>query len=145
MYLVRAILVFIHVTEKCRVVLHIFVSATTTLLASIIADPTSAFATSDLTLIQPILRLLGALAKQRKSKEIIAMYSRCSELWKEATRALWLSGQEMDVWDGDVDKLLGQNNVQHQGKKESLEDFIKRIERISQGDDDIPGFNSFGV
>lgn len=73
------------------------------------------------------------------------MYSRCSELWEEATRVMGLGGQEMDVWDGDVDNLLGRNKVQHTGEKESLEDFIKRIERISQGDDDVSRFHSFGA
>jgi hypothetical protein len=71
------------------------------------------------------------------------MYARCNELWGEATGAVWLRAQHSCDSDLTVDELLEKNKSQVRGEKESeegkesLEDFIRRIERISQGDEEL--------
>ncbi|KAH7377570.1 fungal-specific transcription factor domain-containing protein [Cadophora sp. MPI-SDFR-AT-0126] len=138
------------------VVLHIFVSATTTLLTNILSNPLHPLAQSDLQLIEPLLSLLGLLSMQGKNTEVESMYESCRTLWERTRRAVWEArgsgigygyGNELENGNGSRNGMLGNMNISAMpstltpaisaGKgaeaKESLEDFIKRIESIAGG------------
>ncbi|KUJ10150.1 uncharacterized protein LY89DRAFT_675629 [Mollisia scopiformis] len=87
----RKAIKLLHVTPQGEyaciwIVLHIFVSATKTLLNHLIADPGDALAKSDLQLIDPLLKLLGMLAKGERSVEVTEMYEECNALFDRATK-----------------------------------------------------------
>ncbi|KAK0123667.1 hypothetical protein ONS95_008679 [Cadophora gregata] len=134
------------------VVLHIFVSATTTLLAHILSNPLHPFAHSDLQLIEPLLSLLGLLSLQGKNAEVEGMYESCRTMWERARRTVWEArgsgiayGNENGFGIGNGNGLGVPVNLTPMnltptisaGKcgevKESLEDFMKRIESIAGG------------
>lgn len=108
-------------TNNRRAVLHIFVRATTSLLTQILRSPSEFLALADLKLIKPLLQMLYLLAKSSNSNVVVQMYRSCMELFEKARIAVrGYSPYGM--------------NEQSRGR-ESLEDFLKRIERISAGDD----------
>jgi hypothetical protein len=116
-----------------RVVLHVFVSATTTLLNFIINDPRSPLARSDLKLVEPLLPLLGELSKMNDEnhKEVTAMHHSCTELFERATTAV----ENTEVEEVFVDpRSLGDMDGGVRREKESVEDFIKRIESYAAGE-----------
>jgi hypothetical protein len=48
-------------------------------------------------LIEPLLRILGALAHQEKSEEVGVMYRQCKELWGEAEKQVSLAEKVLVV------------------------------------------------
>ncbi|KAL2075174.1 hypothetical protein VTL71DRAFT_116 [Oculimacula yallundae] len=118
------------------VVLHIFVSATTTLLTYILSNPLHPLAQSDLQLIEPLLSLLGLLSMQGKNIEVEGMYESSRTMWERARRTVWEArGSGLPADPGPMNltpvPMLSQGKVVED--KESLEDFIKRIENIAGG------------
>jgi hypothetical protein len=124
-----------------RVILHLFVQATTTLLGNILSDPTHRRATSDLKLIEPLLSLLSALAKDGKSSEVSSMYEKIREMF-ESTRERVLLANSPVSGDGEFDGGEGAREKRGSGKEgeggrnESLEEFLRRIESVSAGLDE---------
>jgi hypothetical protein len=126
--------------DSDRVVLHVFVSATTTLLNYLIADPRDALAHSDLKLIEPLLGLLGELSKTNDENHNTAgpMYRSCTELFERARTAI----ENADVEEIFVDpKSLGSMNGGGRREKESVEDFIKRIESYAAGEEQMDDYH----
>lgn len=163
----RKAIKLLHVTPQgdyacIWIVLHIFVSASKTLLISIIDGRGSdrgtrgtrenrdkgtseirgngtwyAQAMVDLWCIDPLLRLLGLLARGEEGTEVRGMYKDCQALFERARRVVAeRSGTKSLGW---VETESGENHGGGEGRKEgkeSVEDFIKRMERISEGYDD---------
>ncbi|RDW65154.1 hypothetical protein BP5796_09846 [Coleophoma crateriformis] len=130
----RKALQLIHVTPMgdyayIWVVLHIFVSATKTLLSNICSEPSQTLAKSDVELIQPLLNLLGTLMSGGQRDEVVKMYDTCQEMYEEAVQRLrTTNSQYMQIDMGSVGKSGSQRE-----KKESVEDFIRRIESYTAG------------
>ncbi|KAF8847095.1 hypothetical protein BDZ45DRAFT_811821 [Acephala macrosclerotiorum] len=127
----RKAIKLLHVTPQgdyacIWLVLHIFVSATKTLLNHLISKPWDPLARSDLELIDPLLRLLGMLANGERSEEVLGMYTECVGLFERAKASVEEAANQIVPW------------TQKPAEKESVEDFIRRIERISAGADDVP-------
>ncbi|EKD20339.1 uncharacterized protein L3040_004372 [Drepanopeziza brunnea f. sp. 'multigermtubi'] len=128
------------------VLLHIFVSATTTLLANVRSDPLSYTAQSDLQLIEPLLSLLGLLSLQGKSPKVEGMYESCRTAWEQARRVVWDARGRGAVSNGRnhmitvpyiPDHTMRQPQITSarvSEEKESLEEFIRRIESLAGGD-----------
>lgn len=88
-------------------------------------------ALSDLKLIEPLLTLLGVLAKSSKggkSERISGMHRSCVELFERANMAVESTNLTNMDWDQCI--LSGPS----QGR-ESIEDFLCRMENISSGYD----------
>jgi hypothetical protein len=117
-----------HELIKTRVILHNFVSATTLLLENIISDPTHRRVYSDLKLIEPLLTLLSALAKDGKNEEVAAMYQSCGQMFEKTSKIVQ---DACAAGRGEPRKIMGK-----QDGKETLEEFIRRIESVSAGHDD---------
>ena len=117
-----------------RAVLYIFVKAATTLLRNIIRDPSNPMALSDLKLIEPLLTLLGVLAKSskgRKSGRLNEMRRSCVELFQRANMAVEsINLANMDWMDWDQHIMSEQPQ-----KQESLEDFFRSMDSINSGYD----------
>jgi hypothetical protein len=126
-----------------RVILHLFVQATTTLLENILSDPTHRRAASDLKLIEPLLSLLSALAKDGKSSEVASMYEKIREMF-ESTRERVLLANSPAGRDGEFGGGVGVREKRGSGsgmggevgRNESLEEFLRRIESVSAGLDE---------
>lgn len=118
-------------SNKVRAVLHIFVTATKTLLENIVCDPSNPMALSDLMLIEPLLTLLDVLAKSyrgSRSERLSGMHQSCKELFEKAKIAI--ESTDLVVMDWDHCLTSGQS----QGS-ESMEDFLRRMDNISSGYD----------
>jgi hypothetical protein len=128
------------VIDSDRVVLHVFVSATTTLLNYLIANPRDPLAHSDLKLIEPLLELLGELSKTNDENSNTAgpMYRSCTELFERA-RATVESAEVEEIFAHS--KSLGSINGGGRREKESVEEFIKRIESYVAGEEQIEDFH----
>lgn len=88
-------------------------------------------ALSDLKLIEPLLTLLGVLAKSskgRKSERISGMHRSCMELFEKANVAFESTNLANRDWDQGIMNLPSQG-------QESMEDFLRRMENISSGYD----------
>ncbi len=88
-------------------------------------------ALSDLKLIEPLLTLLGVLAKSSKggkSERISGMHRSCVELFERANMAVESTNLANMDWDQCI--MSGPS----QGR-ESIEDFLCRMENISSGYD----------
>lgn len=124
------------------IVLHIFVSATKTLLEHLLKEPGDPLAREDFQLIDPMLRLLGMLAKSEQNEDVTQMYNDCLDLFERANEAVGSYESRVGAWVvGVEDEVGGVGFVDVQGirqEKESVEDFIRRIESISAGYDDLP-------
>lgn len=124
-------------SNQTRAVLYIFVTAATTLLKTIVHDPSNPIAVSDLQLIEPLLTLLGVLAKSdkgRQSERIGGMHRSCMELFERANMAVESTNLANMDWDLDITISPSQG-------RESVEDFLRRMEAVSSGDlelDSIP-------
>lgn len=114
---------------RYRIVLHIFVSATKTLLSNICSEPSPTIAKSDIELIQPLLNLLRALISGEQREEVAKMYDTCQEMYEEAVQQLrTTNSQYMQIDQGSVGNMSPQRQ-----EKESIEDFIRRIESYTAG------------
>jgi len=88
-------------------------------------------ALSDLQLIEPLLTLLGVLAqsaKGSKSERISGMHRSCMELFARAHTAVECA----NLVDVDWDQFMVSEASQ---ERESVEDFLRRMDRISEGND----------
>ena len=88
-------------------------------------------ALSDLQLIEPLLTLLGVLArspKGSKSERISEMHRSCMELFERANMAV----EGIDLANMDWDQ--GMTSAPLQGQ-ENVEDFLRRMQDISSGYD----------
>ena len=88
-------------------------------------------ALSDLKLIEPLLTLLGVLAKTsegRKSERISGMHRSCMELFERANVAVESINLANMDWDQSI---MGEPSRE----REPLEDFLRRMENISSGYD----------
>lgn len=118
-----------HGEQACvRGVLHIFLSATTILLTHTLSHPSHPFALADLKLVDPLLALVSDFSQSDESNEFLDIHRSYKNLYDRAT----LGVNQFHIsshagWQGPV--ASGQ---QAQGR-ESVEDFLKRIERISSG------------
>lgn len=114
-------------SNQIRAVLYILVTAATTLLKTVVHDPSNPIALSDLQLIEPFLTLLGVLAKSdkgRQSERIGGMHRSCMELFERANIAVESTNLANMNWDLDI------TNSPSQGR-ESVEDFLRRMEAVS--------------
>ena len=85
-------------------------------------------ALSDLSLIEPLLTLLVVLAKSsegRNSSRLHEMHKSCMELFERANMAV----QSTLLTNMDWEQCTSQ-------EKESLEDFLRRMDHMSSGHDD---------
>lgn len=118
-------------TDNRRSGLHIFVSATTILLTHTLWDPENPFALADLKYTEPLLDLLAVLARSGESNNIGETYTSCLELYERAKMAVNtfglgnLAGLNWDRPQTGVQSL----------ERESVEDFLRRMESISSGYD----------
>jgi hypothetical protein len=126
-----------------RVILHLFVQATTTLLENILSDPTHRRATSDLKLIEPLLVLLCALAQDGKSPEVSSMYEKIREMFERTRQRVLLANSPVSGNDelggglGITERSwIGKGMEGEGGRNESLEAFLRRIECVSAGLDE---------
>jgi len=110
-----------------RAVLHIFVSATTTLLTHTLSNPSNPLALADLKLIEPLLSLFRMLANSGMADEAGAAYRSCAELFERAKMAV--------VWEFNPVGISWQRRERSgpSGGREGVEDFLRRIESISSG------------
>jgi hypothetical protein len=96
------------------------------LLIHAISNPTNPLVRADLKLLEPLLNLLRLLARSGVDGKVVEKYQSSMSLFEQARRAVEHSG-------------LGTETYQHIGtedptKKESLEDFLQRMEKIRSGD-----------
>jgi hypothetical protein len=85
----------------------------------------------DLKLIEPLLTLLGVLAKSsqgRKSERLSGMHRSCMELFERANMAVESTNLANMDWDQCI--MSGPSK-----ERESMEDFLRRMENISSGYD----------
>lgn len=113
-------------------VLYTFVSAITSLLTHIIYNPTNPLARADLKLIEPLVTLLSVLNNTGKNDQVGPMYRSCLELLDKAQMAVEHFNQD----GSNRNQLVRGAGSRSGGGKESVEDFLKRIESISSGYDD---------
>jgi hypothetical protein len=88
-------------------------------------------ALSDLKLIEPLLTLLGVLAKSskgRKSERLSGMHRFCMELFERANMAVESTNLANMDWDQCI--MSGPSKG-----RESMEDFLRRMEKIRSGYD----------
>ena len=112
----------------CRVILHMFVQATTTLLENIIADPSHRRAPTDLKLIEPLLVLLCSLTQSGKNEDVAAMYKSCGAMF-EKSREMVQNATASEERRRSNETEMGQGN-------ESLAEFLRRIDSVSAGLDE---------
>ena len=112
---------YIH-TDSSRAILHIFVSATTTLLSHVIANPSSPSSRSDLRLIEPLLSLFKTLAKSGKNADTNEIDRTFADMFKTASIVVENANRSRPQ----------QETIDSKGK-ESVEEFLRRIETISAG------------
>ncbi|KAG4433349.1 hypothetical protein IFR05_011177 [Cadophora sp. M221] len=125
------------------VVLHIFVSATTTLLTQILQNPLHPLAQSDLQLIEPLLSLLGLLSMQGKNAHVEGMYENCRTMWESARRTVWEArGQVLPANTMPMQLTPTIDAGKYEAEKESLDDFIRRIEGIAAGSENVLEFEN---
>ncbi|RFU29259.1 hypothetical protein B7463_g7069, partial [Scytalidium lignicola] len=106
--------------------LHIFITAATTLLIHTISDPSNPLVQADLKLLEPFLNLLGVVARSGVNDKVEEMYQSSMILFEQARMAIEHSD-------------LGAKTHRHMGKgdpgaRESVEDFLERMEHIRSGD-----------
>jgi hypothetical protein len=113
--------------DNCRrTALHIFITAETTLLIHTISNPSNPLVQADLRLLEPFLNLLGIVARSGVNDEVEEMYQSSMILFEQARMAVEHSG-------------AGAKTHRHMGKggpggRESVEDFLERMEHIRSGD-----------
>jgi hypothetical protein len=115
------------ILTRTRLLIHYFFAATTTLLHHTTLHPSHPLARSDIQLIEPFLGLLELLAKEGKSEEVGRMYAFCQDMNVKAKEAVEHVNMKMICGDGRG-KERGER-----GAKESVEEFIMRVECQSKG------------
>ena len=135
-------------TDVPRLLVHFFVSAISTLIENILVSPSHPLAKSDLQLIQPLLVLLEFLAQKGNSDDVVRMQKYVEDAAKRAREAMERADHERSL---ESEKSLYPMRMvkRKSGEKESVEEFIQRIECISAdcgivGDVALAGPN-FGV
>jgi hypothetical protein len=120
-----------------------FVQATTTLLENILSEPTHRRAPSDLKLIEPLLILLGALAKDGKNEEVATMYQSCGEMFEKTREKVRIATHQSENGNGNgfdfgggERRLSGKGGEGEGEGNETLEEFLRRIESVSAGLDE---------
>jgi hypothetical protein len=94
-------------------------------------------------LIEPLLALLSALAKDGKSPEVSSMYEKIREMF-ESTRERVLIENSPVSGDGEFGGGIGAREKRGSGtglrgeggRNESLDEFLRRIESVSAGLDE---------
>jgi hypothetical protein len=118
-------------SNAVRAVLPIYVTASTTLLTYTLSKPSNKFATIDLQLSQSLLRLLVILARisEGQREEVAEIYRSSVELFEKAKMAIESSNMAL------CQSSQGQGQFQRapEGQKESVEDFLRRMESLSAG------------
>ena len=93
-------------------------------------------ALSDLKLIEPLLTLLGVLAKSpkgRQSERLSRIHRSCMESFEKANTAVERTNlAQMNHRDQGIVSKGGES----QGR-ENIDDFLRRMENISSGHDDV--------
>lgn len=102
-----------------------------TLLSHILSNPSNPSARADLKLIEPLLRTLDRLAKSGQRDETARMYQSCTELFERA-RAAVAGINPVRI------SRIGYGSSGQSEERESLEDFLRRVESISSGYDVEP-------
>lgn len=114
------------VTDQSRSVLHTFITAARTLLANTISNPAVASARDDLTLLEPLLTLLRILASDGLNDKLEGMYESFMGLYENAKIAV-------DLYAPERGRLEHYAEAEQAGNRESVEDFLRRMENISSG------------
>jgi hypothetical protein len=96
------------------------------LLIHVISNPTNPLVRADLKLLEPFLNLLRLLARSGVDGKVEEKYQSSMSLFEQARTAIEHSG-------------LGTKTHQHMGTedpgtRESLKDFLQRMEKIRSGD-----------
>jgi hypothetical protein len=116
------------------ILLHIFVSASTTLLSDIIYNPGHPLVNEDFRIVFPLLKLLKMLEKDGRNLDVARMVECLEALWRDAKRAV--EDLSWNITSGTYyDGVRGGSDISdsNRSEKESVEDFIRRIESISAG------------
>jgi hypothetical protein len=95
------------------------------LLTHIISNPSNPLAQADLKLLEPLLTLLGILARGSKNEKVTEMYQSSIGLFEKATVAVQDCNAE-DIWDQG-------NTGRESNQKETVEEFLRRMEMIKSG------------
>lgn len=85
----------------------------------------------DLRLLEPFLNVMEYLARSSKNEKVERMYQSEIFLFEQAKGALEHSGPRVN------DRHMGSEGG---GARESLQDFLERMEHISSGDDTLIDF-----
>jgi hypothetical protein len=116
-------------SNAVRAVFPIYVTASTTLLTYTLSRPSNKSATIDLQLSRPLLRLLVTLVRisEGQREEVAGIYRSSVELFQKAKMAIESSNMAL--------RQSSQSQFQRasEGQKESVEDFLRRMESLSAG------------
>jgi hypothetical protein len=112
-----------------RSVLHIFITAATTLLTHTISNSSEPLAQADLKLLEPLLNILGMLARSGGNNKVGEMYQSCMDLYGKARSAVEKYNTGGGSWDPE-------NVGCTPGQKESIDEFLQRMENIKCGYED---------
>ena len=109
-----------------RTALHIFITAATTLLVNSISNPSNPLVFADLKLLEPFLKLLELISRSVTDNKVKDSYQSSIMLFEQAKMAVEYPGEAATyppMKGGDP------------GARESVEDFLGRMERLISGDD----------
>ncbi|KAL3417084.1 fungal specific transcription factor domain-containing protein [Phlyctema vagabunda] len=114
-------------------VFPIYVTASTTLLNYALSQPSNKSAIMDLQLSKPLLQLLVTLARisEGQREEVADMYRSTVELFQKAKMAI--EGSKLRPCRMSQSQSQSQPQGAPEGKKESVEDFLMRMESLSAG------------
>jgi hypothetical protein len=106
------------------------VSASTTLLRHARSYPLNPLASADLKLVEPLITVVSSLWKSSNCDELGEIYRSFSELFEKAKKAVGAFNHASPGMNLD----RGISKTQY-GARESVEDFLRRMEYISSGYD----------
>ena len=124
-YFTRFLPIFEFALTFRRLLIHYFFAAVTALLENVVRHPSHPQAHSDILLMDPFLQLLEILSEEGKSEEVQRMYDFCVDMNGKARDAVERVNRSM--------VCSHTNKSKAQGEKETVEDFIRRVECISAG------------
>lgn len=124
-----------------RTVLHIFITAATTLLTNTISNPSDPLARADLEILQPLLNILGKLARSGRNNKVAEIYQSCLQLFGKARAAVESSNAGNSSWNP---QNIG-NTGSTPGQKENIDQFLQRMENIQSGYEDNVSMTYPGV
>ena len=107
------------------------------MLIHAISNPSNPLVQADLKLLEPFLNLLGVLARSGVNEKVEEMYQSSMILFEQARIAVEHSGQ-----GGKTHQHIGRGDP---GARESVEDFLERMELIRSGDSTEISLISRGV